>query len=309
MQAFVNGYDISCCTLCPRECGADRTQTKGFCGGGDTIYAARSALHHWEEPCISGTRGSGTIFFSGCSLRCCFCQNASISAERFGAPLSISQLEECMLKLQRQGAHNINFVTGNHYAPWITEAVKAVRNRLHIPIVWNSSGYESMEVLRMLDGIVDIYLPDFKYLYEETAVCYAGAADYPEIAAAALKEMYRQAGKCAFDEDGLLQRGMIVRHLVLPGHRHESMALLSALSELLPMEEILLSLMGQYTPPAEHLPYKNLNRKLTTMEYQSVLKHAQELGFDGFSQELSSAQSRYTPEFNLEGIPYEQDNE
>ncbi len=305
MQTFVNGYDITHCTLCPRKCGADRTKAEGFCGGGGEIRAARSALHHWEEPCISGTRGSGTIFFSGCSLRCCFCQNAVISAERFGALLSVSQLSDCILDLQRQGAHNINFVTGSHYAPWIVQAVQSVRDRLHIPIVWNSSGYELPETLEMLRGIVNIYLPDFKYLHEETARHYAQAKDYPETAVSALREMLAQTGPPEFDENGILQRGLIVRHLVLPGHRHESMALLDKLEELLPKEEFLLSLMGQYTPPAETLPFKNLNRRLTTMEYRSVLRHAQELGFDGFSQELSSAQSQYTPNFNLEGIPYD----
>ncbi|MBQ8688236.1 MAG: radical SAM protein [Ruminococcus sp.] len=308
MQTLINGYDISRCMLCPRACGADRTRTEGFCGGGSEIRAARSALHHWEEPCISGTRGSGTIFFSGCSLRCCFCQNASISTGRFGASLSISQLAECMLHLQEQGAHNINLVTGSHYTPWIIEAIHSIRDKLHIPLVWNSSGYESSETLSQLDGMVDIYLPDFKYLHKETSKGYAQAEDYPEIAKAALREMLRQAGTPVFNADGILQKGLIVRHLVLPGHRHESMALLDTLSELLPKEAFLLSLMGQYTPPEMRLPYKNLNRRLTTMEYRSVLRHAQELGFDGFSQDLSSAQSQYTPNFNLEGIPNDTDN-
>ena len=305
MQTFINGYDITHCTLCPRKCGMDRTRAAGFCGGGSEIRAARRALHHWEEPCTSGTGGSGTIFFSGCSLRCCFCQNAVIRTGHFGAPLTIDQLGACMLDLQQQGAHNINFVTGSHYTPWIVSAVQKIRDKLHIPIVWNSSGYEDAETLAMLDGVVDIYLPDFKYFCAETAEKYAQARNYPEVAAYALTEMLRQVGTPVFDENGILQRGMIVRHLVLPGHRHESMALLKALSQLLPKEDFLLSLMGQYTPPSEACPYKNLNRRLTTMEYQSVLHCAQELDFQGFSQELSSAQASYIPPLNLEGIPHD----
>ena len=302
MQTVINGYDITSCGLCPRKCGSDRSVNIGICGGGSMVRAARSALHHWEEPCISGSQGSGTIFFSGCSLGCCFCQNAAISQENFGTLISSERLAECILKLQEKGAHNINFVTGTHYAPWITEAVHMAEPQLNIPVVWNSSGYETPEALRMLDGIADIYLPDFKYLYPETAKKYSGAEDYPEIAENAIQEMYRQTGKPVINADGIMERGLIVRHLVLPGHRHESMALLERLSELLPADGFFLSLMGQYTPPAESLPYRNLNRRLTTMEYQSVLKRAQELGLQGFSQELSSAQPQFTPSFDLEGI-------
>ncbi len=302
MQTIINGYDISCCTLCPRECAADRTTSYGVCGCDDKLRAARSALHQWEEPCISGSKGSGTIFFSGCSLSCCFCQNRQISHEGFGMEISTKQLCRCMLDLQEQGAHNINFVTGTHFVPWIIEAVRSVKNRLHIPIVWNSSGYETVKTLRSLSGIVDIYLPDFKYLYPATAKEYSWAADYPECAEAALIEMHRQTGKPQLDENGIMKKGLIVRHLVLPGHRHESMAILQRLTEILPKDEFLISLMGQYTPPAEKLPYKNLNRRLTSMEYDSVLRCAEKLGLEGFSQELSSAGAHYTPEFDLEGL-------
>lgn len=302
MQTLVNGYDISDCTLCPRMCHADRTRQKGLCGCGDSIKAARSALHHWEEPPISGTGGSGTIFFSGCSLRCCFCQNHSISQDNFGMEISVQQLSECMLDLQEKGAHNISFVTGTQFAPWIAEAVKSIRGSLEIPVVWNSSGYENTDTLRMLDGIVDIYLPDFKYLYPETAKQYSSAEDYPDVAEKAIAEMYRQTGKPRLDENGIMQRGLIVRHLVLPGHRHESMALLERLAGILPADGFYISLMGQYTPPEKPLPFRNLNRRLTTMEYESVLRRAEELGLDGFSQELSSARHEYTPDFNLEGL-------
>ncbi len=296
---------ISHCTLCPRKCGADRTKGAGMCGGGSMPKAARSALHHWEEPCISGTKGSGTIFFSGCPLNCIFCQNRSISHENYGKELTIDELSRCILDLQSQGAHNISFVTGTHYVPRIVSALQMVKDSLTIPVVWNTSGYERVETLRSLDGIANIYLPDFKYLYPETAEKYSHAENYPETAEKAILEMYRQTGKPVFDEEGIMKSGLIIRHLVLPGHRHESMALLERLTELLPRDGFLLSLMGQYTPPKTALPYKNLNRRLTTMEYQSVLKRAEELGLQGFSQELSSASSEYTPDFNLEGLEHD----
>lgn len=305
MQAFVNGADISKCTLCPRKCGIDRTKHAGICGSKGTLRAARSALHHWEEPCISGSRGSGTIFFSGCSLRCCFCQNHIISQDNFGMELTVQHLSECILDLQEKGAHNINFVTGTHYAPWIIEAVNNIRSQLHVPVVWNSSGYETIETLRMLEGTADIYLPDFKYLNAETALKYSKAEDYPDVAVAAIMEMYRQVGRPVIDSDGIMKKGLIVRHLVLPGHRHESMDILRKLAEVLPNDGFLLSLMGQYTPPDVPLEHKNLNRKLTTMEYQSVLRLAEELDLQGFSQELSSAALHFTPHFDLEGLLHE----
>lgn len=296
---------ITNCTLCPRKCGVNRTVGKGMCGGGSIPKAARSALHHWEEPCISGAKGSGTIFFSGCPLNCIFCQNHIISHENYGKELSVEELCRCMLDLQSRGAHNISFVTGTHYVPWIVSAVERVKDNLTIPVVWNTSGYERVETLKMLDGIADIYMPDFKYLYSETAEKYSHGRNYPEIAEKAILEMYRQTGKPVFDEKGVMKRGLIIRHLVLPGHRHESMAILERLTELLPKEGFILSLMGQYTPPKNVLPYKNLNRRLTTMEYQSVLKRAEELGLQGYSQELSSASSEYTPSFNLEGLEHD----
>ncbi len=296
---------ITHCNLCPKKCGVDRTIWKGMCGGGSIPKAARSALHHWEEPCISGTKGSGTIFFSGCPLSCIFCQNHIISHENYGNELSVEELCHCILDLQSQGAHNISFVTGTHYVPWIVSAVERIKDSLTIPVVWNTSGYERVETLKMLDGIADIYMPDFKYLYSETAEKYSHGRNYPEIAEKAILEMYRQTGKPVFDEEGIMKSGLIIRHLVLPGHRHESMAILERLTELLPKEGFLISLMGQYTPPKNALPYKNLNRRLTTMEYQSVLKRAEELGLQGYSQELSSALSEYTPSFNLEGLEHD----
>lgn len=294
-------FQMTHCTLCPRTCGCDRTEHIGFCGGGSNLRAARAALHFWEEPCISGTQGSGTVFFSGCPLHCRFCQNAVISAQSHGKEISTERLAEIFLSLQAQGAHNINLVTGTHYIPWIVRALHLAKPRLHIPVVWNSGGYERTEALAMLDGCIDIYLPDFKFFSPETAQNYAGAPDYPEIAEAALAEMLAQTGPPLL-EDGILKRGCIVRHLVLPGHRHESIALLEHLAERFGTEQFLLSLMAQYTPMHEDKDYPQLNRRITKMEYHSVLRTAQELGFQGYLQDKSSAQSDYTPHFGLEGL-------
>ena len=294
-------FDVTHCTLCPRRCGADRTQRAGVCGGRDTIRAARAALHHWEEPCISGTQGSGTVFFSGCALHCRFCQNGVISAELTGMDITTERLTEIFLELQEQGAHNINLVTAGHFLPWVIPALEAAKPALHIPVVYNSGGYELPETLRALDGLVDIYLPDYKFYDSETAWHYANAPDYPEIAEAALTEMLRQTGAPVFDGD-LLQKGCIVRHLVLPGHRHESIALLRHLAERFGTDAFLLSLMAQYTPMHEDAQYPELNRRITKMEYRSVADTAAALGFQGFTQEKSSASSSYTPDFDMQGI-------
>ncbi len=289
------------CTLCPRQCGADRTKTVGYCGGGDRIRAARAALHHWEEPAISGTNGSGTVFFSGCPLHCRFCQNHVISAENQGIEVTPERLSHIFLELQAQGAHNINLVTALHYLPQLLDALQLAKPHLHIPIVCNTGGYERVETLAALEGLVDIYLPDFKFLSPETARNYANAADYPVIAEAAIAEMLRQTGKPLL-EDGLLRRGCIVRHLVLPGHRHESIALLQHLADRFGTDAFLLSLMSQYTPLQEDPTYPELNRRLTKMEYNSVLKTAQALGFEGYMQDGSAAGSGYIPSFQLEGL-------
>ena len=294
-------FDVTHCTLCPRSCGADRTQRAGLCGGRDTVRAARAALHFWEEPCISGTKGSGTVFFSGCPLHCRFCQNGVISEKLTGMDISTERLTEIFLALQEQGAHNINLVTAGHFLPWVIPALEAAKPRLCIPVVYNSGGYELAETLRALDGLVEIYLPDFKFFDSETARSYANAPDYPEIAEAVLAEMLRQTGEPVL-QDGLLQRGCIVRHLVLPGHRHESIALLRHLAERFGTAAFLLSLMAQYTPMHEDAQYPELNRRITKMEYNSVADAAAALGFDGFTQEKSSASAGYTPDFDLQGI-------
>ncbi len=294
-------FDATCCTLCPRACGANRTTETGFCHCGTEIRVARAALHPWEEPCISGTKGSGTVFFAGCALQCCFCQNRNISRYAVGKVLTVSQLADTFLRLQNDGAHNINLVTGSHYTPWITAALKQVKHRLDIPVVWNCSGYESPEILSMLDGLVDIYLPDLKYFSTETAEKFSACPDYFDIASHAIPKMLQQTGNLQWN-GSLLKRGLIVRHLVLPGYRRESMALLDWLAECLPSEQFLLSLMGQYTPPDEPLPYAQLNRRITTFEYEQVREHAVALGFNGFSQERSSADNKFTPDFDIDEI-------
>ncbi|MBR3630570.1 MAG: radical SAM protein [Oscillospiraceae bacterium] len=294
-------FDVTHCTLCPRKCGADRTKQAGVCGGRDRLRAARAALHFWEEPCISGTKGSGTVFFSGCPLHCRFCQNSVISAELDGMDITTERLSEIFLELQDAGAHNLNLVTAGHFLPWVIPALEAAKPRLRIPVVYNTGGYELPQALRLLEGLVEIYLPDFKFLDAATAGSYANAPDYPEIAEAALSEMLRQTGKPVLRE-GLLQKGCIVRHLVLPGHRHESITLLRHLADRFGTDAFLLSLMAQYTPMHEDALYPELNRRITKMEYHSVADAAAALGFDGFTQEKSSASCSYTPAFDLQGI-------
>ena len=291
------------CRLCPRECGADRTvkDARGLCGGGSLPRLARAALHQWEEPCISGDRGSGTVFFSGCPLGCCFCQNREISAGNFGREISVGRLSEIFLELQDQGAHNINLVSPTQYTPWIVRALEDVRGKLDIPVVWNTGGYERVGTLRMLDGLVDIYLPDLKYKSAELAGRYSGAPDYFEQASAAILEMFRQTGKIRMGKDGTLERGLVIRHLCLPGARRDSWAVLEWIAENLPADGILISLMSQYTP-YRPLPYKELNRRISSFEYNTVVDKALELGLRGFMQERSSAKEEYTPPFDLEGV-------
>ena len=292
--------ELTQCTLCPRKCRADRTKNTGFCGAGNQIRLARAALHFWEEPCISGTNGSGAVFFSGCNLKCCFCQNAPISSQNFGAAITQKRLAEIFLELQEQGANNINLVTAGHYLPQIIPVLEKTKPELRIPIVYNTSSYESVENLKKLDGLIDIYLPDFKFFSSETAKKYANAPDYPEIAEKAIREMLRQTGEPVFEKD-LLKAGCIIRHLVMPGHRQESIRLLHYLAENFNTGQFLLSLMAQYTP-MQNSVYPELNRRITKMEYQSVLRTAQELNFSGYSQDKSSSNCEYTPDFNLEGV-------
>ena len=284
-------------------CGADRDMgERGVCSQGSAIRVSRAALHMYEEPPISGERGSGTVFFSGCSLRCVFCQNKDISrgADK-GQALTPSELSDIFLRLQDEGAHNIHLVTPTHFADGIAEALGKARPHLLIPVIYNTSGYERVETLRRLEGLVDIYMPDFKYASSELAAKYSSAPDYPEVVSAAICEMFRQTGAYAYGEDGMLKRGTVVRHLVLPSCRRDSMLVLDALARLLPPKEILLSLMSQYTPEFYEGDLRELRRRITSFEYNSVLEHAASLGFDGFMQGRGSATAEYTPSFKSQG--------
>ena len=296
---------MSGCKLCPRQCGADRNERIGFCGEKDVIRVARIAPHAFEEPPISGTRGSGTVFFSGCPLHCVFCQNKDISrVGGLGKPMSAEALYGEIIKLLETGVHNLNLVTATQFVPQITPILEKLKasGELRVPVVYNSSGYEKVETLRMLDGLVDIYLPDFKYFSSELAAKYSGAPDYPSVAKAAIEEMFRQVGKYEYstEEPNLLERGLIIRHLVFPACRKDSIDVLRTLASFLPVRDVLLSLMSQYTPEfALDSPYENLRRRLTSFEYSSVVEVASELGFDGFIQSKSSASANFTPNFTL----------
>ncbi len=291
--------DLTYCTCCPRHCAVDREAGQlGLCGVPAAFRVARIAPHMWEEPPISGTRGSGTVFFSGCSLRCVFCQNRAISRGGRGEDLSDEELADRILALQARGVHNINLVTPSHYATRLQGLLTRLRPHLHIPVVYNCGGYEDVEALRGLRGLIDIYLPDFKYISTTLSQNYSGAADYAAVATAALEEMFHQVGPIRFDEEGMLQRGMIVRHLVLPGSRQDSMAVLRHLAHLLPVGDIRLSLMAQYTPDfAQDQPYDVLRRRLTRFEYTSVLDLADALGFEGYRQSPEAVGAQYTPDF------------
>lgn len=299
---------ITNCHLCPRGCGVDRRQTAGFCGATSKLTAARAALHPWEEPCISGVNGSGTVFFSGCTLRCCFCQNYQISQELHGKPITPKRLADIFLNLQDQGAHNINLVTATHYLPWILPALDLVKDRLHIPVVYNCGGYERTETVKALQDYVDIWLPDLKYYSSELSARYSRAADYFSVASEAIQQMIRQTGTPEFesfgpDEIPIMKRGVIIRHMVLPGQKEDSIRLLHWIADTLPKGQYYISLMSQYTPFYKSHEYKELNRRITSYEYQKVIDAALKLGLEqGFMQEKSSAKEEYTPHFNLEGI-------
>ena len=274
----------------------------GFCGvPAGKVRLARAALHQWEEPCISGTRGSGAVFFSGCVMRCVFCQNFDISAGGKGAEVSVERLSEIFLELQQQGAHNIDLVNPTHYVPEILRALDRVKSRLTIPVVYNSGGYERVETLRALQGYVDVYLPDIKYYSSALAVELSSAPDYFDTAMSAVEEMLRQTGKPRFSGDGLLQKGVIIRHLVLPYHYHDSEEVIRRVGERFG-EDVLFSLMSQYTPFWKAKDIPRLNRRITTFEYRKALEAVYEAGLAGYMQERSSAKEEYTPEFDFTGI-------
>ena len=290
------------CNLCPRRCGALRDETRGLgrCRMPSVPVAARAALHHWEEPPISGSRGSGTIFFSGCSLGCVFCQNQEISHRDFGRAVSLERLGRICDELIAQGAHNINFVNPTHFS----HAVRAllIRHPLPVPVVWNSGGYDRAETLRALEGLVDIYLPDLKYLDPDTAGRYSAAPDYPEAAVAAIREMVRQTGPCQFDGDGLLRRGTVIRHLILPGQVGQAKAVMDWVAREFPRGTVLFSLMSQYTPWGDLSACPELDRRLRPGEMRAAREYMENLGLDGFTQERTSAREEYTPPFDLTGL-------
>lgn len=291
------------CRLCPRECGIDRFTQKGFCGVcGEKIRVGRASLHLWEEPCISGDNGSGTIFFAGCNLKCVFCQNKDLSRFQTGVDISLEKLISVMLSLQDKGAHNINFVTPTHYVDEIIAAVSIARNRgLSIPIVYNTSGYEKEETISRLFDTVSIYLTDFKYYDNALGKKFSMVSDYFDFADKSLAVMIKQTGEPIFDDDGMLLRGTIVRHLVLPGHTDDSKALLKYLYEKYG-DTVIISIMNQYTPIGNSV-FEELNRKLTAAEYDEVIDYAIELGIENaFIQEEGTQQDSFIPSFNGEGI-------
>lgn len=289
------------CQLCPRQCGVDRQVTTGYCGVGGRITAARAALHFGEEPCISGSRGSGTVFFAGCHLGCVYCQNYSISRGAGGMEITPEKLGDILLRLEEQGAHNINLVTPMHFTLPIIKGLEQVKHRLGIPVAINTGGYELPQTVEMWSGLADIWIPDLKYKSRALSAKYSGAPDYFEVACRAVEAMHRQQPTPVVN-DGIMQRGMIIRHMVLPGGYKDSLDILAWLQSALPLGGFLLSLMRQYTPTGSCSEYPEIDRKVTSLEYGKVEAVAAAMGFDGYSQDKASAGEGYVPDFNLEGI-------
>ena len=285
------------CTLCPRRCGAERQEEsgQGFCRMGTRAVVARAAPHLWEEPCISGSRGSGTVFFSGCPLGCAYCQNHSISHERQGRRMTDAELADVIRDLEQTGVHNISLVTGTHFVPAILNALKCYRPA--VPMVWNTGGYETLDTLRILEGTVDIYLPDLKHVSPRLGKVLCAAPDYFEVASAAILEMLRQTGKPVYDENGIMLRGTVIRHLVLPGCTGDSIRVLNWIAENT-AKDTPVSIMRQYTPIPE-CTIKGMDRRITDAEYDRVVEHALDLGLNALTQEKEAAEACYIPDFNL----------
>ena len=288
------------CTLCPRRCGVDRTRGQlGFCKMPGQVHAARAGVHYWEEPVISGSFGSGAVFFSGCTLKCAFCQNYDISQENFGKPMTSAELRAAFERLIDEGVQNINLVTPTHFLP---DILPALEPKLPVPVVYNCGGYESVETLRQLEGKIDVYLPDFKYSDNALAKRLSSAPDYFETASAAILEMYRQVGKPVLEDDEM-KRGVLVRHLVLPGCVDNSLGVLDWVAEHFRSGDILFSLMSQYVPMGRAVEMPPFDRRITELEYDSVLSYMMLLGIeDGYTQDFSSAERGYTPSFDLTGL-------
>lgn len=288
------------CTICPRGCGADRENKKGYCGVGEEFTLARAAKHMWEEPPISGTRGSGTVFFSGCNLGCVFCQNYEISHGCKGKPVTAERLREICLSLIDEGVHNINLVNPTHYASALSDFLE--KNSFTVPVVYNSGGYEKTETLKCLEGKIQIYLPDLKYISDERSNKYSSAPDYFSYASKALTEMKRQCPENFFDEEGIMQKGMIVRHLILPKNTNQSLKILDWIKENLGTDTVI-SLMSQYTPYGKIKDFPELQRKITEREYLKVVDYAEYLGFENiFTQSFLSADEDFIPDFDFTGI-------
>ena len=287
------------CNQCPRRCNVDRENALGYCKAPNAYKLARASLHFWEEPCISGKSGSGAVFFSGCNLGCVFCQNYEISHKCKGVQVSEERLIRIFEHLVDEGANNINLVNPTHYAVQLAHTLK--KYKPPVPVVYNTSGYDSVDTLKLLDGLVDIYLPDFKYIRNDKALRYSRAEDYPQFAMPALTEMKRQVGNDVFDENGLMKRGMIIRHLVLPGNTNSAIQALDYLAEN--FGDTYISVMAQYVPCTDLSEYKEINRKITKREYDKVVAHILELGLEKvFLQTLESATEDYIPDFDLSGI-------
>ncbi|MCD8187363.1 MAG: radical SAM protein [Ruminococcus sp.] len=291
------------CNLCPRKCGVNRTLQKDFCGTGNKLMLAKAMLHKWEEPCISVKNGAGAVFFSGCNLHCCYCQNNSISNLTYGIEVSVEKLADIFLMLQRKGADNIELVTPTHFVPLIIKSLDLVKPQLKIPVIYNTSGYELPETIRSLKGHVDVYLPDLKYFSPEASARYSNADDYFKFASESILEMVSQTGKPVFGRDGAIIRGTIIRHLVLSTLRHDSMKIMKWISENIPLDSVIVSVMCQYTP-LDFIPdkYSEIKRRVTKMEYNSVVNYSAELGLKGFCQQQNSSSEKYVPDFDLSGI-------
>ncbi|WP_127837270.1 radical SAM protein [Clostridium prolinivorans] len=295
---------LSNCRLCPRNCGVNRLKGEiGFCKSSDKIKAARVSLHEWEEPCISGSKGSGTIFFSECNLKCVFCQNSSISYEGIGKEISIERLSEIFLNQQSRGAHNINLVTPTHFVPQIIEAIKLAKKRgLMLPIVYNTSSYENIETIKALKGYIDIYLPDLKYFNDKYAVKYSNAPNYFKTASKAIEEMYLQVGNPVFNKEGLMEKGVIIRHLMLPGLLFDSKKIIEYIYKTF-KDNVYISLMNQYTPFNNVEKYPEINKPLNPKHYNSLIDYCLNLGIkNAFIQDEGTVSESFIPKFDLRGV-------
>jgi len=292
------------CNLCPRNCLVDRNKTAGVCGMKDKLVVAKAYLHMWEEPCISGTNGSGTIFFTGCNLKCIFCQNRVISTKLIGQEITIEEFSNICLNLEKQGAHNINLVTPTHFVPPIVEGLKLAKQKgLSIPIVYNTSSYENIETIKMLDGLVDIYLPDLKYYDDEYAIKYSHAPNYFKHASNAITEMYNQVGKPIFDENGIMTKGIIVRHMMMPNLKEDTKKILNYLYKTY-NDNIYISIMNQYTPIKHFERFKELNNKISENDYDEIINYALDLGIEkAFIQEGETQKTSFIPDFSNQKLP------